>query len=341
MFPSSLHFLTYISATLSSFSLPYLTKGKLLISTGSQIARINSGVNGAKSWLIVKNSELAESAKKVFDDEVNITLEGKRHLGAVIGSKEFKNQYCQEKVDKWLREMESLTEISKSQPHAADVAFTKGFKSKFTYYLRTIESFEEYVDPIEEVMHTSFLPSLFGRAGPLPKELKEFVNLSPAQGGIGIPDLKRESSEQFNASLGITAPHVNSIVTQSSTNPARELMEERKREVNVQRRAAAKSRIDRIDESLPPDLLQAVQQTRDKGASSWLNAIPIEEHDLSLNKQEFRDSLCLRYNLPLPNLPSYCACGEVFTVNHALTCKKGGFCPRRVLAQRPKPEEAP
>ncbi|XP_015754653.1 PREDICTED: uncharacterized protein LOC107334236 [Acropora digitifera] len=220
-------------------------------------------VNGAKSWLIVKNSERAESAKKVFDDEVNITLEGRRHLGAVIGSKEFKNQYCQEKVDKWLREMESLTEISKSQPHAAYVAFTKGFKSKFTYYLRTIESFEEYVDPIEEMMHTSFLPSLFGRAEPLPKELKELVNLSPAQGGIGIPDLERERLEQFNTSLDITAPHVNSIVTQCSTNPARELMEERKREVNAQRRAAAKSRIDRIDESLPPDLLQAVQQTKD------------------------------------------------------------------------------
>ena len=99
--------------------------------------------------------------------------------------------------------MESLTEISKSQPHAAYVAFTKGFKSKFTYDLRTIESFEEYVDPIEEMMHTSFLPSLLGRAEPLPKELKELVNLSPLQGGIGIPDLKRESSEQFNASLAI------------------------------------------------------------------------------------------------------------------------------------------
>ena len=102
-------------------------------------------------------------------------------------------------------------------------------------------------------------------------------------------------------------------------------MEERNREVNAQRRAAAKSRIDRIDEPLPPDLLQAVQQTRDKGASSWLNAIPIEEHGLPLNKHEFRDSLCLSYNLPLPNLLSYFACGEVFTVNHSLTCKKGGF----------------
>ena len=262
----------------------------------------------------------------MFDDEVNITLEGRHHLGAVIGSKEFKNQYCQEKVDTWLKEMESLTEISKSEPNAAYVAFTKGFESKFTYYLRTIESFEEYVDPIED---TSFLPSLFGRAEPLPKELKELVNLSPAQGGIGIPDLKRESSEQFTALLGITAPHVNSIATQSSTNPARELMEETKREVNAQRRAATKSRIDRIDESLPPDLLQAVQQTRDKAATSWLKAIPIEQHGLPLNKEEFRDSLCLHYNLALPNLPSYCACGKVFTVNHALTSKKGGFIAQR------------
>ena len=99
----------------------------------------------------------------MFDDEVNITLEGRRHLGAVIGSKEFKDQYCQEKVDKWLREMESLAEISKSQPLAAYVAFTKGFKSKFTYHLRTIESFEEYVDPIEEVIHTSFNSSFIIR----------------------------------------------------------------------------------------------------------------------------------------------------------------------------------
>ena len=34
-------------------------------------------------------------------------------------------------------------------------------------------------------------------------------------------------------------------------------------------------------------------------------------------------------NLPLPNLPSYCACGAMFTVNHALSSKKGGFVAQR------------
>ena len=145
-------------------------------------------VNGAKSWLIVKTSELAESAK-VFGDEVNITLEGRRYLGAVIGSKEFKDQYCQERVNKWLREMESLTEISKSQPHAAYVALTKGFKSKFTYYLRTIESFEEYVDPIEEVIHTSFIPSLFGQRALFLKNLSNLSVYHLRRAGLGFPIL--------------------------------------------------------------------------------------------------------------------------------------------------------
>ena len=50
-------------------------------------------------------------------------------------------------------------------------------------------------------IHTSFLPSLFRWAEPLPEELKELVSLSPVQGGTGIPDLKRESLEQFNTAL--------------------------------------------------------------------------------------------------------------------------------------------
>ena len=76
-------------------------------------------VNGSKSWLIVKSQELADEAERVFGDEVNITTEGKRHLGAVIGSKEYKDQYCAEKVQGWKGEILTLAEIAKSQPHAA------------------------------------------------------------------------------------------------------------------------------------------------------------------------------------------------------------------------------
>ena len=70
-------------------------------------------------------------------------------------------------------------------------------------------------------------------------------------------------------------------------------------------------------------------QARDNGASSWFNAVPLEEQDLTLNRQQFRNSLRLHYNLQLADLPSHCACGDRFTVSHALSCKKTGFVAQR------------
>ena len=87
--------------------------------------------------------------------------------------------------------------------------------------------------------------------------------------------------------------------------------------------------MEEIGASLSPDLLRLIEQARGKRASSWLNAMPLEEHGLALNKQEFRDSLRLRYNLPLSNLPNHCACGDRLTVSHALSCKRGGFVVQR------------
>ena len=78
-----------------------------------------------------------------------------------------------------------LAEIVKSQPHAAYVAFTKSYKSRFPYFMRTIDSFEDYVEPIEEAINDIFLPVLFHQMEPLPAELRELFVLPLAQGGSG------------------------------------------------------------------------------------------------------------------------------------------------------------
>ena len=61
------------------------------------------------------------------------------------------------------------------------------------------------------------------------------------------------------------------------------------------------------------------------GASNWLTALPLREAGFSLNKQEFRDDLAIRYNISIKGLPETCACGSEFTCDHAMICKKGGF----------------
>ena len=67
-------------------------------------------MNGSKSWLILKWDVLVDEVKRVFGDEDKITSENEGHrlLGAAIGSQEFKDQYCREKVLGWKGELEAL-----------------------------------------------------------------------------------------------------------------------------------------------------------------------------------------------------------------------------------------
>ena len=64
---------------------------------------------------------------------------------------------------------------------------------------------------------------------------------------------------------------------------------------------------------------------QEPGASNWLTAPPLREAGFSLNKQEFRDALAIRYNISIKGLPETCACGSKFTCHHAMIYKKGGF----------------
>ena len=50
--------------------------------------------------------------------------------------------------------------------------------------MRTIESFEDYVDPIQEAIDDLLLPTLFSQTEPLPSDLRQLVTLTPAQGGL-------------------------------------------------------------------------------------------------------------------------------------------------------------
>ena len=54
-------------------------------------------------------------------------------------------------------------------------------------------------------------------------------------------------------------------------------------------------------------------------------ALPIEEFGFTLHKSAFRDAIALRYSWSPTNTPTTCACGSDFTVEHVLSCPKGGF----------------
>ena len=76
---------------------------------------------------------------------------------------------------------------------------------------------------------------------------------------------------------------------------------------------------------LPSTLQCSMELSKEKGASTWLSSLPIDDHGFALHKSAFRDALSLRYGWSLQNPPSHCTCGHPFNIDHALTCKTGGF----------------
>ena len=54
--------------------------------------------------------------------------------------------------------------------------------------MRTIEHFEEYLEPIESVLFDKFVPALFG--GEKPTVPNELLALNPKEGGLGLENPK-------------------------------------------------------------------------------------------------------------------------------------------------------
>jgi hypothetical protein len=97
----------------------------------------------------------------------------------------------------------------------------------------------------------------------------------------------------------------------------------------TRKESRSKSKCQKVLGDLPEELRDLVIRHQDRGASFWLEAIPLEEKNFSLSKQEFKDSARVRYDRPLSGLPSNCACGEKYTIEHALSCSNGGFINQR------------
>ena len=145
--------------------------------------------------------------------------------------------------------------------------------------------------------------------------------------------MQDEAGYQFRSSVKITNLHAESIIEQDDTlkdlDSNGKTVDDLKTELSKDKQNRNLGKIETVLSECTEETKLFVKQAQDKGASAWLNALPIEELGFYLNKEQFWDALRLRYNLKLENLPHQCPCGQAFNVAHALNCKKGGFVSQR------------
>ena len=116
--------------------------------------------NATKTWLVVKPQHEKEAQMIFKGTGIKITTEGQRYLGSAVGSASFKNNYVSTKVDQWISELEKLTEIAKSEPQLAYIAYTFGLSKRWMFLMRTMENISDLLKPLEDCIKNTFLPVL-------------------------------------------------------------------------------------------------------------------------------------------------------------------------------------
>ena len=289
----------------------------ILSTTGPKIGYFPKA---SKSWLIVK-PEKYELAKSIFrETSINITIEGKRHLGAVIGSDEFKKSYVDEKVSSWVNELTMLSKIAQFYPQSAYCAYTSGFCHKFNYIMRTIPDIAEQLRPIEEIIRHKFIPAISDNRTCNEAERK-LLSLPVKMGGLGLAEITIISEIEFLTSINKTKSITHKIVNQNCiTNLTVGQDTEFTTKANYQDQL-----LKELKTKMNKKQLKANEIARSDGASAWLTTLPLKDENFMLTKREFIDAVHLRYGWDMKSTPDNCVCQAKFSVDHAMSCKVGGF----------------
>ena len=283
--------------------------------------------NSSKTVLILKSDSLTDKANEFFGKTgVKITSEGERHLGAVIGTTTFKENYVKDKVQKWVADVENLTEIARDEPQAAYIAYTRGLCHRWTFLQRTVKDVSQLFIPLEQAIFDKLLPAIVGRT--LSNHEKRLLELPVRYGGLGIKNPRTCADKEYKNSHYVTEELTELIYHQNRSSYANlKHIETKKKILRDCKEVHLKKEFIDICESKKTShhLKRLMLLAREKGAGGWLTALPIQSLGYALNKEDFRGSLCIRYGWRVRNMPSYCVCGADNSINHSLVCKTGGY----------------
>ena len=286
--------------------------------------------NAKKTILIVKNEENFQLAKEIFKDtEVEITLSGERHLGAVIGSKKFREEYITKKVCTWIEDVKLLADIAKDEPQLAYSAYTKALCMRWCFVQRTIPDTSSFFVPLELVIREILIPAIVGRN--VSDIERKLISLPVRMGGLGIQNPVNTADVEFHNSAVVTK-NLTDLIEKQEQDLVNYNLDQVKQDIlriKTEKEEMLLGQLEEVKGLVDSKLKRSIELACEKSAGAWLSALPLQSMGYVLNKQEFRDGLCLRYGWKIPNTPSFCACKTKNSVDHTLNCKRGGYVTMR------------
>ena len=273
----------------------------------------------SKSYLIVKGDKLCETRNVFNDSNVNITIKSKRHLGAVVGSNEYREEYVKDLVNDQNNQLVLLSSIAESQPQAAYLVFVSVVKSKLNCFMRTIPRISQFLYPLEETIRNKFIPAITG-GHICSKNEQRLLSLPTPYGGLAIQVFYELVETEFENSCKITSEFTPLIINQNSQyNINERKAKQLKQDINQMKENNYKSCLQELIVQINEEKL-LVKISTEKGVSDWFTMLPVTEHGFELSKQQLWDSVRLCYGWEI----TFCPCASKFDIQHSMSCKKGG-----------------
>ena len=162
------------------------------------------------------------------------------------------------------------------------------------------------------------IPALVGRTI---SDLDRKIFALPVKlGGMGIYNPVMNADAAFEASSLITRNLTNIICSQEKDleNYDLEGVKRAVEEVKMMKNESQQDDLREVMDNVNDKMKRILQLAQEKGVGSWLTARPTKSLGFALSKQEFRDSICLRYGWRVPNTSSHCQCGKKNDLDHTL-----------------------
>jgi len=191
---------------------------------------------------------------------------------------------------------------------------------------RVVSDVAPHLAPIERAIRNEFLPALFDIGSEdIDAQLREVLSHSVKKGGLGVRNPVDLAPYSFDTSKKATIELLKSMLddTRFDLVAHRAQVSSIAQKHRAQRMEREQDYLDEIGQGKPA---LARRMLRACLSGIWLSSVPDCLNGNILSMEEFRDNIRLRYNLAPLDMPRHCdGCGERMTVEHALSCKKGGL----------------
>ena len=142
-------------------------------------------------------------------------------LGSVIGTKSFREQYIENKVEDWVKDLQLLSNYAQDDPQAAYSALTIGLWSWWTHF-QTVPDMSELFVPLENVIIEQLIHTLTGQE--VSDAEGQMLALPLRHGGLGLTNPQETAKTEYDHATHITAKLTKStlkhliLITTSQTN---------------------------------------------------------------------------------------------------------------------------